>query len=235
MGRPASPRPGPGATRLAVLPRTPRPTTPPGPGVRVLPERRRKSPRRLGVLGLIYAQQEERIRELEKDLLRATQLMHEDFLTGLLNRRGFERSFGLLSTRARRCGSSLSCVLIDLDDFKLLNDRHGHLAGDAGLQHFSEVLRSTVRSTDQVARIGGDEFALLLPDTSGMDAVFLIERIRKDLSRSPFSWERMRLSFDFSAAVKEIQGDVNLTKALSSIDRALREVKRGKKRSTLLV
>jgi hypothetical protein len=82
-----------------------------------------------------------RIRELECDLLHATSLLHEDSLTGLLNRRGFQQACTLLSAGASGHGAAIACAMIDLDNFKTINDRHGHATGDQALCQFAEVLR----------------------------------------------------------------------------------------------
>ena len=107
---------------------------------------------------------ERRIRELECDLLRATALLNEDGLTGLLNRRGFQQACTLLSAGASGHGVALSCAMIDLDNFKTINDLHGHAAGDRALCHFTDVLRMNLRPIDNAARVGGDEFAILQAD-----------------------------------------------------------------------
>ena len=94
-----------------------------------------------------------------------------DPLTGCLNRRGFGESFERLMARCRRTGSTVTLVLVDLDDFKAVNDRDGHAAGDELLCWVGARLRSELRAGDVVARLGGDEFALLMPDADSEEAV----------------------------------------------------------------
>ncbi len=102
-----------------------------------------------------------------------------DPLTGLLNRRGFEELMEVELARARRTGRPLSLMIADLDHFKRLNDRGGHAAGDAALQRFAAVARSCSRRVDVLGRLGGEEFALLLPDADAKRAFLVAERLRR--------------------------------------------------------
>ncbi len=106
-----------------------------------------------------------------------TYLAEHDPLTGLLNRRAFDTALETEVARAERYGHSLALVLCDLDGFKRLNDDHGHAAGDAALEQVGRTLAATVRTVDSAFRIGGDEFALLLPQTGHDEAVAVTERI----------------------------------------------------------
>jgi two-component system cell cycle response regulator len=101
-----------------------------------------------------------------------------DVLTGLPNRRRFEESLATEIARSNRYGGSLALVIADLDDFKQVNDQHGHLAGDDVLRAFADAMRETVRELDTAARYGGEEFALLLPGTDREGAERVAERIR---------------------------------------------------------
>ena len=105
-----------------------------------------------------------------------------DELTGLPNRRLFQRALGTELARAKRAGETFGVVLVDLDDFKSVNDDFGHDAGDRVLREFAEVLRHALRETDVAARLGGEEFACLLPATDAEGARVLAERIRADLA-----------------------------------------------------
>jgi diguanylate cyclase (GGDEF)-like protein len=108
-----------------------------------------------------------------------------DGLTELPNRRQFEERLSEELARVERFGGTLALVLADLDDFKAVNDRHGHLAGDDVLRAFSDVLRDTVRDIDTAARYGGEEFALLLPNTDEVGAARLAERVRATMADRP--------------------------------------------------
>jgi diguanylate cyclase (GGDEF)-like protein len=126
----------------------------------------------------------------ERDLLRASaeaarasaEMAHEqamtDALTGLLNRYGLQRALQREQSEARRYQRPLSCLLIDLDNFKNINDSYGHAAGDIALQQISGILTKAVRGSDMVFRYGGEEFLVLLPETNLEGAAALAEKIR---------------------------------------------------------
>ena len=104
-----------------------------------------------------------------------------DNLTGLANRRHCEDALSSELARAERFGTSLTVVFADLDDFKGVNDRHGHPCGDLVLREFATVLRETVREADVAGRWGGEEFLLLLPGTDAAGGIQLAERVRAGL------------------------------------------------------
>lgn len=108
-----------------------------------------------------------------------------DVLTGLSNRRYLQSRLAEELARAQRAESWLTCVLVDVDHFKAVNDTHGHLAGDQVLREIADRIEMEVRASDVAARYGGEEFALLLPDTRAEDAVGLSERIRQAVASSP--------------------------------------------------
>jgi diguanylate cyclase (GGDEF)-like protein/PAS domain S-box-containing protein len=105
-------------------------------------------------------------------------LAHHDALTGLYNRRRFEEELGLQVAYSERYGVSLSVLLIDLDQFKVINDTHGHRAGDEVIGSAAAALRGRLRVNDVIARLGGDEFAVLLPATGNAEAVYVAEQLR---------------------------------------------------------
>jgi diguanylate cyclase (GGDEF)-like protein len=110
-----------------------------------------------------------------------------DDLTGLVNRRRFLAVLDTEVERAAQLGSGIGIVLIDLDDFKGVNDRFGHHSGDRVLAAFGRLLQEHIRDVDLAARLGGEEFALLLPEVEGRDAVSVAERLRRSLSERPIA------------------------------------------------
>ncbi len=164
-----------------------------------------------------------RIAKLHLALAQTDRALHQDELTALLNRRGFRRACDLHPERPPRV---LSCVMIDLDDFKCINDTHGHLAGDVVLMHFAIALRRLLRPDDTVARFGGDEFALLLAGAEGQDVERILLRIQDDLFQNPCAMLSQRLRLRFSAGIAECGPEESLPLALTRADAALLAAKR---------
>jgi diguanylate cyclase (GGDEF)-like protein len=106
-----------------------------------------------------------------------------DPLTGLYNRRFFYETLNKELHRTERYGSTVSIVLLDIDDFKAINDSLGHAAGDDALRRIAQVVQSLMRATDSFARLGGEEFAVLLPETDQLDALLVAERLRTTIAR----------------------------------------------------
>jgi diguanylate cyclase (GGDEF)-like protein len=125
--------------------------------------------------GWIIALLRRRIEQLASDLASEA---HTDSLTALANRRGFDERFKLEVARAARTGRPLSLIICDLDRFKMVNDELGHGEGDAALRRAAAAIAASVRSIDAVSRLGGEEFAILLPNASQVEAFVVAERIR---------------------------------------------------------
>ena len=117
----------------------------------------------------------------------ARRLADLDSLTGLANRRSFHESLTRECARATRYSRKLSLIVFDLDDFKSVNDQHGHLAGDAVLAEVALRVKAAVRATDIPCRVGGDEFAVILPESGSDDALLLSERIAKSVATKPIA------------------------------------------------
>jgi diguanylate cyclase (GGDEF)-like protein len=126
--------------------------------------------------GILVAMLKSRVETLVE---RLSDSARTDPLTGLLNRRGFEECFEYELERARRGSGRLSLVLLDLDYFKLVNDRFGHAVGDGALERLGAVLMASKRHVDAAARVGGEEFALLLPESDVAGAFAVCERVRR--------------------------------------------------------
>jgi len=142
-----------------------------------------------------------RIKTLESQLAHMSELVREDQLTGSLNRRGLEDVLERELARADRRGTPLCIAMLDLDDFKRLNDTHGHGAGDEALIHLVRVVKDTLRSMDVIARFGGEEFLILLPDTSLDSACATVTRLQRELTKRIFLYNHQRLLMTFSAGV----------------------------------
>ncbi|HUW26459.1 MAG TPA: GGDEF domain-containing protein [Gallionella sp.] len=156
---------------------------------------------------------EEKIQKLEQELIQVSELVREDQLTGALNRRGMDAAFENEATRADRSQMPLCIALLDIDNFKYLNDTLGHHIGDQALIHLANVIKEALRPSDSVARYGGEEFVILLPDISLEEAAATVERLQRELTKKFFLHENNRILVTFSAGVvmrapQESQEDV---------------------------
>jgi diguanylate cyclase len=129
-----------------------------------------------------------------------------DPLTACLNRRGFDKSLARELARASRAESEVSLVSVDIDYFKQLNDSYGHLTGDIVLREFGALLLQTARGADVVARTGGEEFSMLLPDTGAEGALRAALRICDLVRTHPFLVNGTRLQLTISAGVATVSG-----------------------------
>lgn len=137
-------------------------------------------------------------RKLSKDNARLEKLAYSDALTGIYNRRAFERILLDHLTRARETGTMLSIILADIDHFKNFNDIYGHPVGDLLLRDLGNVLSRNIRREDTVARIGGEEFVMILPDTPYQQVMGFGERLRKVVERGNWSSKQLTISLGAS-------------------------------------
>ncbi len=168
---------------------------------------------------------EVKVKELERELEQVSELVQEDQLTGVLNRRGLEDAYQREAARAERTGAPLCVGLLDVDNFKQLNDTHGHQTGDQALQHLVRVTRRTMRPSDVLARYGGEEFMLLLPDTRQDEAVEVLIRLQRNLTKAFFLHNNERVLITFSAGVALRQGDEPQPAIIDRADKALYQAK----------
>lgn len=152
---------------------------------------------------------------------------NQDFLTGLSNRRHFLEQGVIELARAQRYGEALSAFMLDIDHFKNINDTHGHKAGDIVLQKLGQLLRETLRTVDIIGRIGGEEFAILLPETGLQEATEIAERLREIIAHSDVILEAgLPLHFTVSIGVATLKDKgVNLDILLNLADKALYQAK----------
>jgi len=144
-----------------------------------------------------------------------------DPLTGLSNRRHFDSTGQLEVLRARRHGRPLSAVMLDLDHFKRVNDAHGHATGDRVLVALADLLTALLRRTDLKARMGGDEFCLILPETGASSAHQLAERIRTGIQGLPFDAGGRAFQVTGSLGVAAYLAEESLEALVGRADRAL--------------
>ena len=152
----------------------------------------------------------EKIGELAKAKSQAELLAATDVLTGIGNRRAFYDKAAKEIERTKRYLRPLCLVLFDLDDFKHVNDRFGHSAGDTLLIEFVDSIQRRLRKVDFFARLGGDEFAVLLPETSNDEAVSLASRMLEDIRNLQFDYHGSHINISFSAGVAEYQNDLSI-------------------------
>ena len=150
-----------------------------------------------------------------------------DPLTRLLNRRGLEDALQISLAQASRRGSPTSAIMVDIDHFKGVNDSFGHEVGDHVLRQVADVLGRLSRSSDVVARIGGEEFLLILPDTELEAAMVLAERIREAIGERPLLVDSQRIGVTVSLGVACTVGGANLDELSQEADRAMYLAKRG--------
>ncbi len=161
-------------------------------------------------------------------------LSSTDEPTGLMNRRGFEREMQRLLANARRYGESGVIAVIDLDDFKSINDVYGHAAGDAVLASFGRALGAMVRQTDLVARLGGDEFALVLARSDTAGAMARIGEIEISLNTLVVPYASHRISVACSVGSTSIKGDDEFEILLQRADNAMYAQKRRRRAARAL-
>ena len=154
---------------------------------------------------------------------RVQELAITDELTGLYNRRAFQESLDMELRRSKRYQKPLSLIMIDIDGFKGINDSFGHQVGDTVLRSLAVYLQRAVRETDLLARYGGDEFAIILPETKAEEAVVLAERLKKSVKRNPITAGESSYSITLSIGVADIlNGRIgNEDELISQVDKVL--------------
>jgi diguanylate cyclase (GGDEF)-like protein len=159
---------------------------------------------------------------LEQELAR---LQVVDPLTDVPNRRGFFSLLAPWMALARRPGLPTALLKLDLDQFKRVNDGYGHPAGDVVLRHLADVCKRQLRDSDQLGRLVGGEFAVLLPRTNLDEAALVAERMRAAIAASPVKTERALISMTASFAVTTIRPDDSTVTLFQRADAALRSAK----------
>jgi len=172
------------------------------------------------------------LRRKQSELRRVHQQLQEtaitDSLTQLYNRRYLQEVCTGLFAQAERDGRYLMAILMDLDWFKEINDRHGHLGGDAVLMHFSRLLRHNSRASDQLFRVGGEEFMILSVTDDPGDSVTLANKLRILVEQSPARYQEVEIPISVSAGISCCFGEsrgASLSQLMRMADKALYEAK----------
>ncbi|MEE8588371.1 MAG: GGDEF domain-containing protein [Sulfurimonadaceae bacterium] len=173
---------------------------------------------RLVGFGFVIAAIIKWIKHDEEIKVKLLELASIDDLTGIMNRRVFDIEFKRDFANAKRYNKALSLVTIDLDNFKAINDKHGHFFGDLVLKMFAKEVTSLLREGDIFSRWGGDEFCIILPETSGVNAMKVAEKIRFAVKNIHVKTDKSPIYFTVSLGVTEFHNDDK--DAMIMIDRA---------------
>lgn len=180
-------------------------------------------------LGIIIVMKRKMEKTIQQSFEKIEMQLYFDELTSVYNRTaGMNRLLEEMA-RARRNGKSLSIAMIDIDNFKSINDTYGHLAGDKVLGHVAMQIKNILRVSDVVSRYGGEEFLIILPETDEIKAFMALERVRESISKKPFKVGNERIYTSVSIGVTEVDAEENSFEAIQRADRALYQAKRSGK------
>ena len=171
--------------------------------------------------------------KLHRELDRVSVQARHDALTGALNRQGLDEALNREISTVRRKDSALSVALLDIDNFKKLNDSKGHETGDAALTHLATVARECMRPQDTLARYGGEEFVILLPDTPLDKGIEAMTRLQRELSKRFFLADAEKVLITFSAGVAQLESGESGADAIRRADQAMYLAKRAGKNRVL--
>jgi diguanylate cyclase (GGDEF)-like protein/PAS domain S-box-containing protein len=173
-----------------------------------------------------YAAIERDLTEYKRLQSRLENMANTDSLTGLSNRQSFLHRAEKEFSRARRYARPLATVMIDVDHFKDINDRYGHAAGDIVLREVSAICQCSLRGSDLLGRVGGEEFVLLLPDTPQSNAIYVAERMREQLAKTPIDVDGVVVTITASFGVASLcDADINFNSILERADEAMYHAK----------
>jgi diguanylate cyclase len=196
---------------------------------RTMAENSRNAGEELQSMRLRAHKTEEELVKLHKELDRVSSQARHDPLTGALNRKGMDEAVDKEVANVRRKETPLSVALLDIDNFKKLNDTLGHAAGDDALAHLSSVARASMRPQDTLARYGGEEFVILLPDTPLDQGVEAMTRLQRELTKRFFLTGSDKILITFSAGVAQLGPEETGAEAIKRADQAMYLAKRAGK------
>ncbi len=176
----------------------------------------------------------ERVVKLEDEMRRLSDEVSTDQLTQIANRRGLMQAFEIERAKLQRNGGHLAIGLLDIDNFKRLNDELGHSAGDEALKSLASIVSKTLRPTDRIARYGGEEFVVLLPETPVDDGEQILTRLQRSLTGGLFMHKEKQVFVTFSAGVTGYRMEERIEESLERADQALYEAKRTGKNRTCI-
>ncbi len=176
----------------------------------------------------------ERVVKLEDEMRRLSDEVSTDQLTQIANRRGLMQAFEVELAKLKRNGGELSIGLLDIDNFKRLNDELGHSAGDEALKSLAAIVSKSLRPSDRVARYGGEEFVVLLPETPVGDGEQILTRLQRSLTGGLFMHKEKQVFVTFSAGVTGYRLEERIEDSLERADQALYEAKRSGKNRTCI-
>ncbi len=191
-----------------------------------------KFPVEMNIIGIVVGGKKQMfalvrdVTETEKLKAHLSQLAMTDELTQLYNRRAFLMAFDKEIASARRSKKPLSVITVDIDYFKKVNDTYGHYVGDLALQHFAKIANRSIRTEDTIGRLGGEEFAIILPNANEMAAQCMGERLRKMTESESFVYGDVSIHYTVSIGIAELTEQVTQpSKLLDNADKALYEAK----------
>ena len=182
-------------------------------------------------VALRIKQERDRLRSTAEEAIAEAEVAHErsmtDALTGLFNRYGLQRALSREMAEARRYSRPFSCLMFDLDNFKVVNDTYGHPTGDMAIRQVSQILNEAIRRSDMIFRYGGEEFLALLPETNLSGAKSLGEKIRVLAEERNFGSSDNRFCLTLSIGVAEMYPHESGNDMIARADMALYYAKEG--------
>jgi diguanylate cyclase len=172
---------------------------------------------------------EQEVLRLQGELTQTSEMVRHDPLTGALNRKGMDEAMEREVARARRRDAAMCIAMLDIDNFKKINDTYGHEAGDQALVHLAQVVREALRPQDTLARFGGEEFVIILSETRLDDGVQAMMRVQRELTRKFFLLRNEKLLITFSCGVAELAAEEPPGEGIERADQALYLAKRAGK------